>query len=381
MDNVKIRGSYTETLNFLQENLNPEDLKGYKYLKPLKKVQELALKESIGKPYIDPLCDLLIRNKLVGHVKDRGILNVLNSYELLMRAFIKENYINRKLKTFGDNVVRSTEVDFTAIRDIKEQLIEFKKEEAEKETFKYTNNKYKNGRYERITFRKLIESYYSDFSLIEGYNTPSLKKQLTGQNIAFREDDLKTWGEVKAFFDNYYTGKTNFHKGYYYRTLLYDYFDDEIKDISKKWSFAGSCHKKPLSGWQTPEILKSVGYKMLKFYCLDEDRNLVPSARIYYYKNDNDIAFSGTYTNFGDGEMAKSAYSFTKAIMCFIFSRKFEDFKEIEGMRVEKEALDDCGYCFFANTSQESGYPKFGTADILKNIYIDADDAYHILKG
>ena len=376
MNKVKINGSYTETLKYLQENLNPKDLKDYRYLKALKKVQELALKESIGKPYRDPLCDLLIRNKLVGHVKDRGILNVLNSYEPIIKPFLEENYTNRKLKTFGDSVVRTNEVDFTAIRDIKEQLIEFKKKEALKF---FNNNKYKNNRYESITFRKLIESYYSDFSYIEGYNTPSLKKQLTSQNIAFREQDLVTWGEVKAWFDNYYTGKPNFHSGYLYRTLLYDYLDDEIKDISKKWSFAGSCHRKALSGWQTPEILKAVGFKMLKFYCLNEEGDLVPSARIYYYKNNQDIAFSGTYTNFGNDEMAKSGYSFTKAVMCYIFQRKFEDFSKIKGMRVETKVLEAWGYHFFANISQGSGYPKFGTADILKNIHIDAYDAYHIL--
>lgn len=380
MNKVKINGSYTETLKYLQENLNPAELKDYKYLKALKKVQELALKESIGKTYIDPLCDLLIRNKLVGHVKDRGILNVLNSYEHIIKPFLKENYTNRKLKTFGDNVVRPNEVDFTAIRDIKEQLIEFKKEEANEEASKFFNNQDKNDMYESITFRKLIESYYSDFSYIEGYNTPSLKKQLTSQNIAFREQDLVIWGEVKAWFDNYYTGKPNFHRGYLYRTLLYDYLDDEIKDISKKWSFAGSCHSLHRSGGQTPKMLKAIGFKMLKFYCLNTDGELVPSARTYYYQSGENIAFSGTYTNFGNDEMATSGYAFTKAIMCYIFQRKFEDFDKIEGMEVNTSELEDAGFLFFSNMSQDNNYAKFGTADILKNIHIDADDAYYILK-
>lgn len=377
MNKVKINGSYTETLKYLQENLNPEELKGYKYLKALKKVQELALKDSIGKSYIDPLCDLLIRNKLVGHVIDRGILNVLNSYEHIIKPFLKENYINRELKTFGDNVVRTNEVDFTAIRDIKEQLIEFKKEES----LKFFKNQDKNDRYEPITFRKLIESYYSDFSYIEGYNTTSLKKQLTSQNIAFREQDLVTWGEVKAWFDNYLTGKPNFHKDYHYRALLYDNFDDDIKEVSIKWAFAGSCHKKGKSGWQTPKILDAIGYKMLKFYCLDGDGQLVPSARIYYYQEGEDIAFSGTYTNFGSGEMAKSGYSFTKAVMCFIFSKKLEDFKEITGMDVNISELEDINIQFYANTSQDSLYKKFGTAEILSGLYLDADDCFHILGG
>lgn len=381
MNKVKIKGSYTETLKFLQENLNPEELKGYKYLKPLQKIQENALMDSIGKFYVDPLCDFLIRNKLVGHVKDRGILNVLNSYEHIIKPFLKENYTNRKLKTFGDSVVRTNEVDFTAIRDIKEQLIEFKKKEANEEASKFFNNQDKNDRYEPITFRKLIESYYSDFSYIEGYNTPSLKKQLTSQNIAFREQDLVTWGEVKAWFDNYLMGKPNFHKDYHYRALLYDYFDDDIKEVSSKWAFAGSCHSLHRSGGQTPKMLKAVGFKMLKFYCLNTDGELVPSARTYYYQSGEDIAFSGTYTNFGDGEMATSGYAFTKAIMCYIFQRKFEDFDKIEGMEVNTSELEDAGFFFFSNMSQDNNYAKFGTAEILKCISIDADDAYHILNS
>ena len=81
---------------------------------------------------------------------------------------------------------------------------------------------------------------------------------------------------------------------------------------------------------------------MLKFYCLDEEYNLIPSTRIYYYQEGKDIAFSGTYTNFGSGEMAKSAYSFTIAMMCYVFYLKFEDFKEIEGMSDERfEQLKD----------------------------------------
>ena len=120
---------------------------------------------------------------------------------------------------------------------------------------------------------------------------------------------------------------------------------------------------------------------MLKFYCLNEDGQLVPSARIYYYQEGEDIAFSGTYTNFGNGEMSKSGYSFTKAIMCFIFSRKFEDFKEIQGMDVNTGELEDVGIHFYANTSQDSKYKKFGTAEILSGLHLDADDAYHILNS
>ena len=120
---------------------------------------------------------------------------------------------------------------------------------------------------------------------------------------------------------------------------------------------------------------------MLKFYCLGEDGQLVPSARIYYYQEGEDIAFSGTYTNFGNGEMARSGYSFTKAVMCFIFSKKLEDFKEIKGMYVRTDELDLANINFYANTSEESKYKKFGTAEILSGLYLDADDCFHILGG
>lgn len=381
MNKVKIKGSYSDTLNFLQENLNPEDIKGFKYLKPLQEIQKRALRESLGKLYRDPICDYIIKNKLVGRVKDNGIMDALTySYGDLIR-FIETNYTNEILNAYGKDVIYPNLVHFSPILDIKTQLEEYKRIEAEDKSDHFFRSQYKIDRYENITFRVLLEDYYTGFRYSEGDNTPSLKKQLRSQNIAFKDEDLITWGEVKAWFENYYTGEPNFHKGYHYRALIYDYFDDKIENISEEWAFCGSCHKKGKSGWQTPKILDAIGYKMLKFYCLGEDGQLVPSARIYYYQEGEDIAFSGTYTNFGSGEMAKSGYSFTKAIMCFIFDKKFEDFKEIKGMNVKTDELDLANINFYANTSQDSRYKKFGTAEILSGLYLDADDCFHILGG
>ena len=381
MNKVKIKGSYTETLNFLQENLNPEDLKGFKYLKPLKEIQKRALRESLGKPYRDPICDYIIKNRLVGRVRDNDIMDALTySYGDLSR-FIETNYTDKILEAYGKDVIYPNLVHFDPIKDIKAQLVEYKRMESEDKAHHFFRNQVKIDRYENINFKVLLEDYYTGFRYSEGDNTPSLKKQLRSQNIAFRDEDLITWGEVKAWFDNYYTGKPNFHKSYHYRALIYDYFDDKIENISEEWAFCGSCHKKGKSGWQTPKILDAIGYKMLKFYCLDEELNLIPSTRIYYYQEGKDIAFSGTYTNFGNGEMTKSGYSFTKAVMCFIFSKKLEDFKEITGMDVNTSELEDVNIQFYANTSQDSKYKKFGTAEILSGLYLDADDCFHILGG
>lgn len=381
MNKVKIKGSYSETLKYLQENLDPDELKGYKYLKPLKEIQKRALKESLGKPYIDPICDFIIKTRLVGKVKDEGIIDALTYSYMEVSRFIEDHYTDRILEAYGKDVILPQFVHFSPILDIKEQLVEYKRMEAEKlakRPFKSIKN---SERFSVINFKVLLEDYYTGFRYSEGDNTPSLKKQLRSQNIAFREDDLITWGEVKKWFDEYLTGKPNFHKGYHYRALIYDYFDDKIENISEEWAFCGSCHKKGKSGWQTPKILDAIGYKMLKFYCLDEDGQLVPSARIYYYQEGEDLAFSGTYTNFGSGEMAKSGYSFTKAVMCFIFSRKFEDFKEITGMDVNTSELEDMNIQFYANTSQDSKYKKFGTAEILSGLCLDADDCFNILGG
>lgn len=378
MNKVKIKDSYSETLNFLQENLNPEDLWGYEYLKPLKEIQKRALMKSIGKPYRDPLCDYIIRNKLVGIVKDKGIMDALSYSYRDLSWFIKTEYVDKILEDYGKDVIYPDLVHFDALEDIRAQLVDFKREEA----FKAVNKTMLDSSIlTEITFKALLEGYYRGFEYSEGNNTPSLKKQLRSQNIAFKEEDMKTWGEVEAYFENYLIGKPNFHKGYLYRSLIYDNFDDKIEDISKKWSFCDSCHSQRKSGSDTPKILDAIGYKMLKFYCLAEDYMLVPSARIYYYKKGKDIAFSGTYTNFGKGEMAKSAYSFTKAIMCFIFDKKFEDFKEIEGMDINTEELEDAGIRFYANTSQDNKYKQFGTAEILSGINLNAEDALDILKS
>lgn len=381
MNKVKIKGSYSETLKYLQENLDPEELKGYKYLKPLQEIQKRALKESLGKPYRDPICDYIIKNRLVGRVRDNDIMDALTySYGDLSR-FIETNYTDKFLEAYGKDVIYPNLVHFSPLGDIKAQLLEYKRGEAEDKAHHLFRNRSLNDRYENITFKVLLESYYSGFEYEEGNNTTSLKKQLRSQNIAFKEDHLKIWGEVKAWFENYYTGKPNFHKGYHYRALIYDYFDDKIENISEEWAFCGSCHKKGKTGWQTPKILDAIGYKMLKFYCLDEEYNLIPSTRIYYYQEGKDIAFSGTYTNFGSGEMAKSGYSFTKAVMCFIFGKKFEDFKEIPGMDINTSELEDAGIQFYANTSQDSKYKTFGTAEILSGLCLDADDCFHILGG
>lgn len=381
MNEIKIKGSYSETLKYLQENLDPDELKGYKYFKPLQEIQKRALKESLGKPYIDPICDFIIKTRLVGKVKDEGIIDALTYSYMGVSRFIEDKYTNEILNAYGKEVIYPNLVHFRPILDIKEQLIEYKRIEAEDKADHFFRSQYKIDRYENINFKVLLEDYYTGFRYSEGDNTPSLKKQLRSQNIAFKEEDLITWGEVKAWFENYYTGKPNFHKGYHYRTLIYDYFDDKIEDISKKWAFCGSCHAERKTGSDTPKILDAIGYKMLKFYCLGEDGQLVPSARIYYYQEGEDIAFSGTYTNLGSGEMAKSGYSFTKAVMCFIFSKKFEDFKEITGMDVNTSELEDMNIQFYANTSQDSKYKKFGTAEILSGLYLDADDCFHILGG
>lgn len=381
MNKVKIKGSYSETLKYLQENLDPDELKGYKYLKPLQEIQKRALKESLGKPYIDPLCDFIIKTRLVGKVKNEGIIDALSYSYREVSMFIEDHYTDKYLNAYGREVIYPEFVHFKPTESIKAQLVEYKRIEAEDKADHFFRSQYKIDRYENINFKVLLEDYYTGFRYSEGDNTPSLKKQLRSQNIAFKEDDLITWGEVKAWFDNYYTGKPNFHKGYHYRTLIYDYFDDKIEDISKKWAFCGSCHAERKTGSDTPKILDAIGYKMLKFYCLDEEYNLIPSTRIYYYQEGKDIAFSGTFTNFGSGEMAKSAYSFTKAMMCFVFSLKFEDFKEIEGMCINTGELEDVGIRFYANTSQDSKYKQFGTAEILSGLHLDADDAYHILNS
>lgn len=381
MNKVKIKGSYSETLKYLQENLDPEELKGYKYFKPLQEIQKRALKESLGKPYIDPICDFIIKNRLVGKVKDEGIIDALKYSYIEVSRFIEDKYTNEILKYYGKDVIYPNLVHFSPILDIRDQLIEYKRKEAEEKAQKVFKDIKGAERFSVITFKSLLEDYYSGFRYEEGDNTPSLKKQLRSQNIAFREEDLATWGEVKKWFDEYLTGKPNFHKGYHYRALIYDYFDDKIENISEEWAFCGSCHKKGKSGWQTPKILDAIGYRMLKFYCLDEEGQLVPSARIYYYQEGYDVAFSGTYTNFGNGEMARSGYSFTKAVMCFIFDKKLEDFKEIKGMDVDTDELELANINFYANTADNSKYKKFGTAEILSGLYLDADDCFHILGG
>lgn len=131
MNEIKIKGSYSETLKYLQENLDPDELKGYKYLKPLQEIQKRALKESLGKPYIDPLCDFIIKTRLVGKVKDEGIIDALSySYREVSR-FIEDHYTDKYLNAYGREVIYPEFVHFEPTESIKAQLVEYKRIEAE----------------------------------------------------------------------------------------------------------------------------------------------------------------------------------------------------------------------------------------------------------
>lgn len=131
MNEIKIKGSYSETLKYLQENLDPEELKGYKYLKPLQEIQKRALIESLGKPYIDPLCDFIIKTRLVGKVKDEGIIDALSySYREVSR-FIEDHYTDKYLNAYGREVIYPEYVHFEPTESIKSQLVEYKRIEAE----------------------------------------------------------------------------------------------------------------------------------------------------------------------------------------------------------------------------------------------------------
>lgn len=115
MNKVKIKRSYSETLKYLQEKLNPDELKGYKYFKPLQEIQKRALKESLGKLYRDPICDYIIKNRLVGRVKDNGIMDALTySYGDLIR-FIETNYTNEILNAYGKDVIYPNLVYFSPL--------------------------------------------------------------------------------------------------------------------------------------------------------------------------------------------------------------------------------------------------------------------------
>ena len=50
-------------------------------------------------------------------------------------------------------------------------------------------------------------------------------------------------------------------------------------------------------------------------------------------------------------------------------------------MNVKTDELELANINFYANTSEDSKYKKFGTAEILSGLYLDANDCFHILGG
>lgn len=373
MNKFKINGSYTEKLNYLQEHLNPEDLEDYQYLKQLKYIQINALKAQFGKNYEDPLCKWILINDWFEEVKEKGLRTVLDEHPISMHKFVFRNYITRILNNYGPNVINYEDISVDESKSIKERVLKFKQEEAKRASKSFRINTFINGekaRYMDITLKKLLEAYYEGFEYTEGDNTTSIKKQLRSQNIAFREQDLVTWGEVAKWFKNYYIEKPNLDKNYHFRALLLDTQDERIPSNFKKWAFCDSCYKKGGSGEDSPKLLDGLGAKMLKFYCLSDQMKLVPSARTFYFKKGENLAFSGTYCGYGHREMAKTGYSFTKAIMCMLYHKRFEDFDEIDGLDTNNEVLNNEGYNIYLNMADSSGYKKFGTANFLKGISV-----------
>lgn len=257
-------------------------------------------------------------------------------------------------------------------------------EKAIKEFSQYTAKRFENKIMEinpnlkKFTYKSMVKDYFG-LDLKEGGNAPKLAKQLKKAGISYSDEEIRHFGEVQKWWNNWYIGSdysTIKENNFRCRDLWIDTKDFEIPLIVDDWAFNGSCNKANSSaGADTQLILKHLGFNFLKgysTYAVNGGYYLKPSMRTYYYKYGNDLGHAGTYADF-EGTRAKACYEFTTVLLCIMFGKKVDDFSQVKGMpikcdTVNKEGID--GYFSFWANQAENDYSKFGTT---KGIFSEID--------
>lgn len=257
-------------------------------------------------------------------------------------------------------------------------------EKAIKEFSQYTAKRFENKIMEinpnlkKFTYKSMVKDYFG-LDLKEGGNAPKLAKQLKKAGISYTDEEIRHFGEVQKWWNNWYIGSdysTIKDNNFRCRDLWIDTKDFEIPLIVDDWAFNGSCNKaNSTAGADTHLILKHLGFNFLKgysTYAVNGGYYLKPSMRTYYYKYGNDLGHAGTYADF-EGTRAKACYEFTTVLLCIMFGKKVDDFSQVKGMSipcdtVNKEGIN--GYFSFWANQAENDYSKFGT---IKDIFSEID--------
>lgn len=273
--------------------------------------------------------------------------------------------------------------------DVIELLVEFNQKHSDKfwETHKEAYLKF-NPNLKKFTYKSMVEEYFKGFKLAEGLYTPKLSKQLSKQGFKPTNKELQYFGEVKDYFNDYYSKGFDRQGTNIENTTLFlvDTKDFKIPTLVDPWAFAGSCHKYEGAGQDSHFAMDYLGFSFLKAYSVGYTKHskkpiLRNLYRSYFYMNEaGDIAHAGAYSNIAT-EKNKTAYEFTTVLYCLLFDKKIDDFKEIEGAYIPEGRFynreGDRYMCLWCNMSQENSYTTLGTDYILSSVHFKKDDVDH----
>lgn len=324
---------------------------------------------------LSKVLDLLIYRK-----KNEGVVYTEPKNKIKdLDQFISENNLRRYPKLFSYLLLRK--LDGKYVNDehkvgVLPQFQEYVSKQFDEKIQGINENLVK------ITYSSMVKDYFG-LDLDESKNAPKLAKQLKKAGISYTDEEIRHFGEVKNWWEDWNKSNISTIKNNVFRTrdLWVDKTDFKIPTLVDDWAFNDSCNKVESSaGSDTHLVLRAFGFEYLKGYSVGytEQRGyeLFPAMRTYFLRKCDDIAHAGTYADFA-GTRAKACYEFTTVLLCIFFNKKVDDFNRIQGMDIACDNYRDKNsnnICFWANQARND-YTKLGTAELFR------DFGYDDIKG
>lgn len=297
-----------------------------------------------------------------------------------LEGFISHHSLRKYPKIFSYLLMRNLKKDYIEDDDKRAVLPKYQKFIA-----KIFDNKIQeiNPNLVKVTYASMVKEYFG-IDLDESNNAPKLAKQLKKAGIDYTEEEIRHFGEVKNWWQDWNTTNISTMQSSTFRVrdLWVDKTDFTIPAIVDKWAFNDSCNKSDSgAGSDTHLVLRHFGFEYLKGYSVGYTRErgyeLFPAMRTYFLRKGDDIAHAGTYADFA-GTRAKACYEFTTVILCIFFNKKVDDFNRIQGMDIACDNYRDKNsnnICFWANQARND-YTKLGTAELFRDFGYDDIKVY-----
>lgn len=375
---IKYQDKFLETMDFEESFVNPlplilasldkdliifQDIEGF--IKDNKFIIDGFIEKSLSREGLqDYSSNNLSYLDLKKKLRDLGFSKVPTKLYHKIKISFKGEIDSIKIKNFIAKYNRENAQQFWD--EHKEELLKF------------------NPNLENFTYKSMVEEYFEGFKLTEGLNSAKLSKQLSKQGFTATAKELQYFGEVKDYFDDFYNeGLSNtlsHHKDVH--LFLVDTENFNIPALVDAWAFAGSCHKYGGAGQDSHLAMGYLGFSFLKAYNPGIEKQsgklyLKNLYRSYFYKNGDEIAHAGGYSNIKT-ENNKTAYEFTSVLYCLLFGRKIDEFKPIDGAHIPEGSIyNEGGYRsvrIWCNMSRENNYTTLGTSEILKKVKFTKSD-------